>query len=168
MIHLKSIYGCYTSHLYSCLAYGRIVNIPSWEVWTQILNTQQYCKQNMHTLHVHAYILLKWFLCYSLIMLFTFGDPDYLLRSSWHSWPAPRITARWILLGLVATARNCWFVTEQPRSSLMPYYAYVRFMAMILRPLPWRLVSLSEAYMCINWMRNLTSAHCSQNIYQLI
>ena len=56
---------------------------------------------------------------------------------------ALRITARWVLLGLVAAARKVLFVTEQPRSSLMAYYAYVRYMALTIRPLCWQFVSLS-------------------------
>ena len=56
---------------------------------------------------------------------------------------ALRITARWVLLGLVAAARKVLFVTEQPRSSLMAYYAYVRYMALSIRPLCWQFVSLS-------------------------
>ncbi|CAL1129160.1 unnamed protein product [Cladocopium goreaui] len=37
-----------------------------------------------------------------------------------------RITVRWIILGLIAAARGVYFVTEQPRSSLMPLIAYFR------------------------------------------
>lgn len=69
--------------------------------------------------------------------------PMWSLVALW-AW-VPRITARWIILGLVATARKVWFLTEQPRSSLMPFYAYVRYMALIIRPLRWGLAYLSGA-----------------------
>ena len=53
-----------------------------------------------------------------------------------------RITCRWILLGLLAAARSCQFLTEQPRSSLMPLMAYVRFAALVIRPMRWSMASL--------------------------
>lgn len=58
----------------------------------------------------------------------------------------PRITARWVLLGLLATVRKCWFLTEQPRSSLMPYFAYIKYMALKIAPIRWGSISLSWAY----------------------
>ena len=53
-----------------------------------------------------------------------------------------RITCRWILLGLLAAARSCQFLTEQPRSSLMPLMAYVWFAALVIRPMRWSMASL--------------------------
>jgi len=49
---------------------------------------------------------------------------------------------RWIMLGLLAAARGCYFMTEQPRSSLMPLIPYFRFAALVLRPIHWDQVSL--------------------------
>ena len=52
---------------------------------------------------------------------------------------------RWIILGLIAAARGVYFVTEQPRSSLMPLIAYFRYAALVVRPLNWTTSSLSES-----------------------
>ena len=57
----------------------------------------------------------------------------------------PRITARWLLLGLLALARGCQFITEQPSSSLMTICSYVRFLALIIRPHFWDHVRLPGA-----------------------
>ena len=59
-----------------------------------------------------------------------------------------RITVRWILLGLLATARGVQFLTEQPGSSLMPMLCYFQFVAMIIRPVTWNSVKLLDA----QWM----------------
>ena len=56
----------------------------------------------------------------------------------------PRITARWVLLGLLSAARDVCFITEQPQSSLMPHFPYFRYMAMVVKPLPWKTTSLWE------------------------
>ena len=37
-----------------------------------------------------------------------------------------RITARLMLLALVATVRCCWFAIEQPMSSMMTHFPYLR------------------------------------------
>lgn len=50
---------------------------------------------------------------------------------------ANQITARWILLGLLAIARGCKFITEQPSSSLMTGWIYVKYLALIIRPIFW-------------------------------
>ena len=62
-----------------------------------------------------------------------------------HDFIPPRITCRWILLGLIAIARGCSWLTEQPRSSLMPFLAYFKFAALAIRPSPWESVSLPAA-----------------------
>lgn len=58
----------------------------------------------------------------------------------------PRITCRWVLLGLIASARGCGFLCEQPRSSLMASFAYFRHFALAVRPMFWDQVSLSGSY----------------------
>lgn len=55
----------------------------------------------------------------------------------------PRITCRFILLGLVAIARDAFFLGEQPSSSLMTDFPYMLFMASVVAPLYWSKVSLS-------------------------
>lgn len=47
------------------------------------------------------------------------------------------ILARWILLGMIAIARGCRWVTEQPQSSLMTACAYIRYVALVIRPIFW-------------------------------
>ena len=54
----------------------------------------------------------------------------------------PRITTRWILLGLIAAARGVFWITEQPRSSLMPALIYMKYAALVLRPTTWNTVTL--------------------------
>ena len=54
----------------------------------------------------------------------------------------PRITVRWIILGLIACARNVRFITEQPASSVMLACGYFRYMALIIRPLKWIVANL--------------------------
>lgn len=53
-----------------------------------------------------------------------------------------RICCRLVLLGLIALARLCHFVYEQPSSSLMPLLPYFQFLALIIRPLAWNTVHL--------------------------
>ena len=48
-----------------------------------------------------------------------------------------RILARWILLGMIAVARGCRCVTEQPQSSLMTACACIRYVALVIRPIFW-------------------------------
>lgn len=50
---------------------------------------------------------------------------------------ANSITCRWVLLGMIALARGVLFVTEQPRSSLMPMMAYFKYLALVVRPIAW-------------------------------
>ena len=40
---------------------------------------------------------------------------------------APRITTRMVLLWLLATVRLAYMVCEQPLSSVMPWFPYVKF-----------------------------------------
>lgn len=70
-----------------------------------------------------------------------------------------RITCRWVLLGLLAAARCCQFLTEQPRSSLMPLMAYVRFAALVIRPMCWSMVSLWGAQGCDLYFHWLHAVH---------
>ncbi|CAL1161035.1 unnamed protein product [Cladocopium goreaui] len=54
---------------------------------------------------------------------------------------ANTITTRWIMLGLLAASRAVQWLTEQPRSSVMMLCPYVRYAALALRPLCWKVVS---------------------------
>ncbi|CAK9104776.1 WD_REPEATS_REGION domain-containing protein [Durusdinium trenchii] len=54
---------------------------------------------------------------------------------------ATAITCRFILLGLVAIARDAFFLGEQPSSSLMTDFPYMLFMASVVAPLYWSKVS---------------------------
>ena len=54
-----------------------------------------------------------------------------------------RITARWVLLGLLAVARGVQWGSEQPGSSLMPLMPYIRFAALSVNPIGWFSVKLS-------------------------
>ncbi|CAK8994457.1 unnamed protein product [Durusdinium trenchii] len=50
---------------------------------------------------------------------------------------ATAITARFVLLGLIAIARDAFFLAEQPSSSVMPSFPYMVHMATVLAPLFW-------------------------------
>ena len=93
--------------------------------------------------HLDSIYSMNWSWMINIFFTTKLTLPMWSLVALW-AW-VPRITARWIILGLVATARKVWFLTEQPRSSLMPFYAYVRYMALIIRPLRWGLAYLSGA-----------------------
>ena len=43
---------------------------------------------------------------------------------------------------MVALARGCEMVGEQPGSSVMPDYPYLKFMAVAIDPIPWGRVRL--------------------------
>ena len=76
------------------------------------------------------------------------GSKTHTHNTHTHASIDLRITVRWILLGLLATARGVQFLTEQPGSSLMPMLCYFQFVAMIIRPVTWNSVKLLDA----QWM----------------
>ena len=45
----------------------------------------------------------------------------------------PRITTRFCLLGILATARCCFMMVEQPLSSIMRFYPYMHWLAVKLK-----------------------------------
>lgn len=55
----------------------------------------------------------------------------------------PRITARFVLLSLVAMARGVEVIWEQPGSSVTVDFPYVKWMALMVQPILWSYVRLS-------------------------
>ena len=58
---------------------------------------------------------------------------------------SPRITCRFIILAMIAIARLCELIGEQPGSSLMPDFPYLKFMAVAIDPIPWGRIRLFRA-----------------------
>ena len=64
---------------------------------------------------------------------------DLLWSCTW----AVRITARFILLAMVAVVRGCHLLVEQPSGSIMLDFPYWRFFALMIAPVAWGQVRLS-------------------------
>lgn len=58
---------------------------------------------------------------------------------------ANAITCRWILLAMVAICRGCEVLTEQPSSSLMLEFPYMKWLAVMISPISWSLVRFQMA-----------------------
>ena len=56
-----------------------------------------------------------------------------------------RITCRFVLLCLIAIARGAQVIWEQPSSSLMLDFPYLKFMAVVIDPVRWGKVRLFQA-----------------------
>ncbi|CAJ1438647.1 unnamed protein product [Effrenium voratum] len=54
---------------------------------------------------------------------------------------ANAVTCRFVLAAMLAIVRNCEFLCEQPRTSLMQDCPYIRFLAMVIQPVFWGSVS---------------------------
>eukprot|EP00435_Cladocopium_sp_Y103_P062132 s131_g23.t1 len=64
-----------------------------------------------------------------------------LASSTSYEW----ITCRWILLAMVAICRGCEVLTEQPSSSLMLEFPYMKWLAVMISPISWSLVRFQMA-----------------------
>lgn len=80
-------------------------------------------------------ILMQYHLVCMLRVGFGFG----IMRCKWKL----RITSRFVLLSMVAIARGCQIVWEQPGSSLMLEFPYLKFMAIMIQPVLWNVTRLS-------------------------